>query len=545
VNYSEPRDAGRSRAVTLTAVGLLLAVSVVGIFDHDAWNPHEFRVGGIIREMVDAGDWVVPTLGGEPFLEKPPLYYRFAAGCHALIGGDAARAMRAASLLFGIATLLAVARIAFLFLGRRGALVSAAVLATSVGFLHGSHFLLTDTALVAFVALSFWAFVESRERRKGFRWLGWFFLGCSILSKGLIGPALVLPALFIWLLWERDLKAGILALAPVRGTLVLALTVAPWLVALYLRDDGRLFWWWVEEQTVDRFASSGKAMHHDEGPLFYFPGLALMFLPWTAWLVVGWFVRRKDGGPGSATLSRLAIAWAGWGFLLLSAAQTKREIYLIPLLAGWALLTANWLAGRDRLRGARTWTVAIGVLTALLPPLALAGHLSGKLVYPSPLPTFLLGAAAAAAGIWLLVRLARRPEGFGMPAFWLAPCVLVVTAILLFFPPADVSKSHKAGMEQLVRVLPEEKLTAYKLGETVIGSLSFHTGLRPPNLLQRRDLAAWIDDDPEGILIMRISRWPFVEPLEGSPHVMERIDLNESTGLLLVRPHSSLRVAPK
>ena len=34
-------------------------------------------------------------------------------------------------------------------LGRRGALVAAAVLATSVGFLHGSHFILTDTALVA------------------------------------------------------------------------------------------------------------------------------------------------------------------------------------------------------------------------------------------------------------------------------------------------------------------------------------------------------------------------------------------------------------
>ena len=50
-------------------------------------------------------------------------------------------------------------------------------------------------SLVAFVALSFWAFVEARERKKGFRYLGWFFLGCSFILRlrhcsGLVGTFL-------------------------------------------------------------------------------------------------------------------------------------------------------------------------------------------------------------------------------------------------------------------------------------------------------------------------------------------------------------------
>ena len=40
------------------------------------------------REMLQAGDWVVPTLHGEPYLDKPPLFYWMvmlaytALGCH-------------------------------------------------------------------------------------------------------------------------------------------------------------------------------------------------------------------------------------------------------------------------------------------------------------------------------------------------------------------------------------------------------------------------------------------------------------------------------
>ena len=42
-------------------------------------NFAEGRVEGVVREMVQGGDWLVPRLHGEPRLHKPPGYYWLAS----------------------------------------------------------------------------------------------------------------------------------------------------------------------------------------------------------------------------------------------------------------------------------------------------------------------------------------------------------------------------------------------------------------------------------------------------------------------------------
>jgi 4-amino-4-deoxy-L-arabinose transferase-like glycosyltransferase len=54
---------------------LALAIGWVGIRDRDLWRPDEPRDAAIALGMAWDGDYVVPYLAGQPFVEKPPLYF--------------------------------------------------------------------------------------------------------------------------------------------------------------------------------------------------------------------------------------------------------------------------------------------------------------------------------------------------------------------------------------------------------------------------------------------------------------------------------------
>src|SRR3982751_6824294 len=61
-------------------LALVLAYLLPGLIGHDPWKQDETYIFGIIQHLLETGDWVVPTLAGETFMEKPPLYYWLAAG---------------------------------------------------------------------------------------------------------------------------------------------------------------------------------------------------------------------------------------------------------------------------------------------------------------------------------------------------------------------------------------------------------------------------------------------------------------------------------
>jgi 4-amino-4-deoxy-L-arabinose transferase-like glycosyltransferase len=50
------------------------------------FEPDEGRYAEIPREMLARGEWVVPYLHGQPYLDKPPLVYWLVMGCYRLLG---------------------------------------------------------------------------------------------------------------------------------------------------------------------------------------------------------------------------------------------------------------------------------------------------------------------------------------------------------------------------------------------------------------------------------------------------------------------------
>ena len=68
---ADARVRWRSLAVVFVLPALLLYPALGGYL----FEPDEGRYAQIPREMLARGAWVVPTLQGEPYLDKPPLMY--------------------------------------------------------------------------------------------------------------------------------------------------------------------------------------------------------------------------------------------------------------------------------------------------------------------------------------------------------------------------------------------------------------------------------------------------------------------------------------
>ena len=68
--------------LSLTAIILIFILWITpGLVGRDPWKADEPYTFGLVYHMIQSGDWVVPSLTGEPFLEKPPLFYVTAAQC--------------------------------------------------------------------------------------------------------------------------------------------------------------------------------------------------------------------------------------------------------------------------------------------------------------------------------------------------------------------------------------------------------------------------------------------------------------------------------
>src|SRR5512140_2768039 len=66
--------------ITLLWIWILAAAWILpGLIGHDPWKPDEGYTFGLVYSLLQSGDWVVPMLAHEPFMEKPPLFYLSAA----------------------------------------------------------------------------------------------------------------------------------------------------------------------------------------------------------------------------------------------------------------------------------------------------------------------------------------------------------------------------------------------------------------------------------------------------------------------------------
>ena len=361
---------------------LLLAVVAVyfyGLGSAPLLGPDEPRYAQVAREMNARGDWVTPTLGGHTWFEKPALLYWLMMAGYSVFGVSEFAA-RFGSACAGVLTLLLIG-----WVGRRAELTAgewmrpfgltcAAVMASSAGLLvfsRGASFDIVLTATVtASLACFFVSEIERDERRR--RWLlaGFYAsVGLSLLAKGLVGIVIPAGVVGLYFVLRRRLPHP-LRLGLISGTLICAAVAALWYAPVIARH-GQAF---VEEffvrQHFARYVSN--KYHHPQPFYFYVPIMALLALPWTAFLAGGLASLRElnwRAEDAPSKLRVLAFAWLVVPVLFFSLSGSKLPGYVLPAVPGAALLAAERVlrylrGGEGRLAMRLTGALALALFGA-------------------------------------------------------------------------------------------------------------------------------------------------------------------------------------
>ncbi|MEI8371347.1 MAG: glycosyltransferase family 39 protein [Planctomycetota bacterium] len=357
-------------------------------------DPDEGLHAAIAQEMIESGDWIVPHLLNEPFLDKPILYF-WAIAASLSVFGMSEVAVRLPGLLFGMLGTLTTAVVAWRLLGRRTGLIAGVFYASMIVPLALIQLPAHDAALVPWVNLALLCFWESdrggfaRQTQAGclrYDWHAWAWtvvagvvLGLAILTKGLLGVVLVGIAYGGYLIVSRRLRAIHCFRAGLALT-VAAIIGSSWYLAVEQSNPGFLRYYFFERHVLGFFTSS---QPHGVAPWwYYFPILIAGGIPWIAYLPVLFqdaLSRWRNRIPavtddrGNRPLLLLACWFIGCT-LFLMVSRSKLITYIWPVFPAMAILTAIvWARKIDGVLsdGAKHWMGRIVWCTCLIGPFCL------------------------------------------------------------------------------------------------------------------------------------------------------------------------------
>ena len=337
-----PTPETRVRLRSLLLVLLVPAVLLLPWRTFHLLEPDESRYAQIPREMLERGDWVLPHLQGEPYLDKPPLMYWLTMLSYRACGVSPESARLVPALCVQL-TILAVYLIGRRGLGERAAFHAAMMLSVSPMFLGVARLLLLDGLLSLCVTLSLLAGFEAV--RTGRLKLGWWLAaaaasGFGFLAKGPISELLLFPPLvaFGWL-------GGTAARMRFRHAAlfgaVVVLVNLPWYVAVYLREPAflRHFFW---DHNVMRFL---QPFDHLQPVWYYAPILLVGLLP-MAFVAVPYLRNVLFVGGASSRAGSFWLLAGLWCVAFFSVSGSKLPTYILPAFPPLCLALGEFAARR-------------------------------------------------------------------------------------------------------------------------------------------------------------------------------------------------------
>ena len=345
-------SATHGRAVALL-VAFCLVAFIPGFFQIPPVDRDEARFAQATKQMVETGEYVDIRFQDEVRYKKPVGIYwlqAVAVKTGEALGVPNARTTiwlyRLPSLFGAIGAVLLTYWAALAFVARRGALVAALMMASSILLGVEARLAKTDAMLLltSVAAMGAMARIYLASRRAPAAPAGWktpailwTALAGGILLKGpLILMFVVLTALTLSIV-DRSAK-WLWGLRPLAGIAWLILLVSPWFIAIVAKSGDNFFVQAIGQDMLGKITSSQEA--HGAPPGFYFLLFWVTF--WPASVLAGlatpmvWKARREPG-------AQFLLAWLVPSWIVFELVMTKLPHYVLPLYPAIAILITGIL----------------------------------------------------------------------------------------------------------------------------------------------------------------------------------------------------------
>jgi 4-amino-4-deoxy-L-arabinose transferase-like glycosyltransferase len=543
-------------------LALVIAIAAFVMFTNlggpRLWDRDEPRNAGCAREMLQRGDWVVPTFNAELRTHKPVLLY-WGIMLSYLAFGINEFAARLPSALAAVGSTICVYLMGRRLFGPRAGVWAGVALATSLSFVLAGRAATPDSLLIFCTTLAMTIFVCGTFRPRfettpddappQLIHRGAFFpqhwptvlamyavMGLGVLAKGPVGLILPMAVIGMFLLiarLPRNATEGVpysgnaaegvsywLApfaplhflwtcwyMRPLTAIFATAAVAAPWYLAVGLATEGEFLRGFFLEHNLQRATG---VMEGHRGSILYYPVAMLIGLfPWSVFALplaidTGLQLRRRDRfHPGYL----LVVCWIGVYVILFSLARTKLPSYITPCYPALALLVGDYVDRWTRQAAAVAggWLPAafgclalVGVAIAIAIPFAAQRYLPGEewlgLIGLTP-----LAGGAACLGLATAKNLRAAASVFAACAVTFVSLVFALGA-----QRVDRHQTNHVILEAIAVNSTQPLIASYKILEP---SWVFYGGrrvieLRGGSQLHRQEeVATLFRDHPESFLI--------------------------------------------
>ncbi len=491
---------------------LVISIAVVTFFaflgSSKLWDRDEPRNARCAWEMLERGDWIVPTFNDELRTHKPILLYWLTMMSYSVFGVSEFGA-RFPSAALAVATVLLTYLIGRRLFNAQAALWAAIVLTSTLMFNVAARAATPDSTLIFCGTLALWIYVNSIPRR---HWDAdsatcdsspdrptsadfdihsittaicmFAAMGLGVLAKGPVGLVLPTAVVGMFLLIVRlpmhrsneqrqsitnrmvhlirpfspkHFLATCWKMRPMTAILAAGIVSVPWYYLVGIRTDGEWLRGFFFDHNVGRAMSPMEG--HNGSILFYPAAILVGFFPWSVLTIpVALWARGSLKKSQSFYPLIFLLCWIGVYVGTFSLAQTKLPSYVTPTYPALALLCGAYLNGclltmREEDPVPFWPQMSMLCLCIVGGVIAIALPIVAQLFLPGEAWLGVVGVIPLLGGTsgWLALR--RRQHAF-------AACTLAATAVCLMITAFSLIAPRVSQYQHISRLLNQAGVPA-------------------------------------------------------------------------------------